>query len=162
MFVSFPSPGIGHEDDPLYGVGGRRVGGVEAALAEYGIRAEERRVIQAATTIKGGAAALAQALSCGPAPTAVFALSDVMALGVITEASRRGIRVPDDLEVIGFDDIPLAALVRPALSTVHQPVTEKGQLAATMLIRALEGSAHAERVLLPTHLVLRESTRQSA
>ena len=97
-------------------------------------------MVQALTSIEGGAAAFHTAWSDGARPTAVLAVSDAMAIGVIKEALALGLRVPGDLEVIGFDDVPLAALVQPSLSTVHQPVIEKGKVAAQLLVAALNGN----------------------
>src|SRR5205814_370287 len=76
-----------------------------------------------------GDTASAQAWAAGARPTAVLAASDIMAIGAMRAAKRLGLRVPADLEVIGFDDIPLAAASDPALTTVHQPIAEKGRVA---------------------------------
>src|SRR5206468_3911545 len=82
----------------------------------------------------GGDTAFAQAWADGARPTAVLAASDIMAIGAMRAAKRLGLRVPADLEVIGFDDIPLAAASDPALTTVHQPIAEKGRVATRLLI----------------------------
>lgn len=93
-------------------------------------------------------------------PSAVLAVSDAMAIGVVLAAKQANLRIPQDLAVIGFDDIPLAELMSPALSTVNQPVTEKGRLAADLLISALEeGQQKAQHFMLPTTLILRDTTR---
>src|SRR5207237_9341740 len=81
------------------------------------------------------------------------------AIGAMRAAKRLGLRVPADLEVIGFDDIPLAAASDPALTTVHQPIAEKGRVATRLLIRELDEAGPRERIVLPTELLLRESTR---
>jgi DNA-binding LacI/PurR family transcriptional regulator len=96
-------------------------------------------------------------------PTAIMCFSDTMAYGVVQEAHERGLDVPGDLSVIGFDDSPLAARMTPALTTVHQDVITKGAAAATELRAALDRarsgtSARARRVLLPAELVIRSST----
>jgi len=159
LVITFQSPTPLHQDDVFYGVGGRRLSGYRRAFADYGLELPYARMVQALTSIEGGAAALAVAWSKGVRPTAILALSDAMAIGSLTEARRLGLDVPADLEVIGFDDIPLAALVHPALSTVHQPIVEKGEIAAKMLVATLGGSYVPEQVQLPTRLVLRGSTR---
>jgi DNA-binding LacI/PurR family transcriptional regulator len=82
-------------------------------------------------------------------------MSDELALGAIAAASRRGIRVPQDLSVVGFDDTPPAASAQPALTTIHQPHAEKGALAARLLLEAAGG---ADRVQLPTELIVRASS----
>jgi DNA-binding LacI/PurR family transcriptional regulator len=95
-------------------------------------------------------------------PTAILAMSDVLALGALQAAAELGIAVPAELSVVGFDDSPAAALATPALTTVAQPHEEKGRLASEWLIRALEeGTTLRERrrrEILPTELVVREST----
>ncbi len=91
------------------------------------------------------------------APTAVLAYSDRAALEVIDQARARGLRVPEDLSVIGFDDSPIASRVRPALTTVRQDVSAKGEAAASALLRMLAGEKADDRVI-PTELVVRDST----
>jgi DNA-binding LacI/PurR family transcriptional regulator len=96
-------------------------------------------------------------------PTGVLCFSDVVASGVVRAAEQLGLQVPADLSVVGFDDSPLARRLRPALSTVHQDIAEKGRLAAAALKDALtrprdEAPAPAERVVLATRLVVRDST----
>jgi len=89
-------------------------------------------------------------------PTAILAMSDELARGVVRAAVERGIRVPRDLSVVGYDDTAQAAHVQPALTTVHQPLAEKGATAARLLLApSFDVHAHIE---LPTHLVVRAST----
>jgi DNA-binding LacI/PurR family transcriptional regulator len=87
-------------------------------------------------------------------PTAVIAATDQLALGVIEAARQAGVRVPEDLSVVGFDDIPGAASSQPGLTTVRQPLFEKGEIAGRLLT---EGAAGRE-VILPVELVVRGST----
>ncbi len=96
-------------------------------------------------------------------PTGVLCFSDVLASGVVRAAEELGLRVPEDLSVLGFDDSPLARRLRPALTTVRQDVTGKGRAAAAALTVAMEAARAGtrvppEHVLLPTELVVREST----
>jgi DNA-binding LacI/PurR family transcriptional regulator len=96
-------------------------------------------------------------------PTAILCFSDVVAYGVVQAALARGLAVPDDLSVVGFDDNPLAQRMRPALTTVRQDVAAKGHAAAAALTAAIERSrsgvaTRARHVLLPTELVIRDST----
>src|SRR5690606_1598720 len=93
-------------------------------------------------------------LDRAPRPTAVVAMSDELAAGVLDAAAERDIAVPDDLSVVGFDDTQTATSTRPALTTVHQPLVEKGRTAARLL---LDG-APPTVVELPTELVVRAST----
>ena len=83
--------------------------------------------------------------------------------GALRAVQAAGRRVPEDVAVIGFDDVPLASRTTPALSTVHQPCQEMGRTAARMLVRFLDGEAVPEPdVVLPTTLVVRESTQEAA
>ena len=94
-------------------------------------------------------------------PTAVLAMSDVLAIGALQAAAELGVPVPEGLSVVGFDDSPAAALAAPPLTTIAQPHEEKGRLAAEWLLEAIEGSAREpgpRRAILPTELVVREST----
>ncbi|MGC9668721.1 LacI family DNA-binding transcriptional regulator [Planosporangium sp. 12N6] len=96
-------------------------------------------------------------------PTAILCFSDAIAYGVVQAATDLGLRVPEDLSVVGFDDNPLAGQVRPALTTVRQDVEEKGRAAAAALtaaiVRARTGRpAEVRRILLPTELIVRDST----
>lgn len=120
-------------------------------------------VQQNASSDETGRAAAELLLDLPEPPTAVLCFSDAMAYGVVQAAQARGLRVPDDLSVVGFDDNPLASRMRPALTTVRQDVTAKGHAAATELRVALErartGAApKAARVLLTAELVVRDST----
>jgi DNA-binding LacI/PurR family transcriptional regulator len=96
-------------------------------------------------------------------PTAVLCFSDALAVGVVRAIEDAGLRVPDDVSVVGFDDTPLARRVRPALTTVHQDAAGKGRLAAAELAAAVARHRAGEepvvhRFVLPTELVVREST----
>jgi LacI family transcriptional regulator len=105
--------------------------------------------------IAGGAALL----DLPQPPTAVFAGSDETALGVIEAARTRGLRIPEDLSVVGFDDTPVARLVAPPLTTVRQPLREMGAVAVRTALRLAAGEkAYSHHVELATELVVREST----
>jgi LacI family transcriptional regulator len=94
----------------------------------------------------------------GP-PTAVFAGNDQQALGAYQAARERGLRIPDDISVIGFDDLPAARWTNPPLTTIRQPIAEMAAQATRMLLRYLEtGSFGIQRVELATDLVIRSST----
>lgn len=105
-------------------------------------------------------------LACGNAlfalpepPTAVFASSDMMALGVMDAARARGLRIPEDLSLIGFDDIPMAAIAHPGLTTVRQPLEEIGRTATEILLRAIKNPEDPpEVVVVPTDLIIRGTT----
>jgi LacI family transcriptional regulator len=93
-------------------------------------------------------------------PTAIFASNDIMAMGVMDAVRSRGLRIPDDVSIVGFDDIPQAAVVRPALTTVNQPLEKMGRVATQMLLDLLrQPDKEAGRIELPTELVIRESCK---
>jgi LacI family transcriptional regulator len=92
-------------------------------------------------------------------PTAVFAGSDETALGVVEAARARGLRVPEDLSVVGFDDTPVARLAAPPLTTVRQPLREMGAVAVRTALRLAAGERpYSHHVELATELVVRRST----
>lgn len=93
-------------------------------------------------------------------PTAILCFSDAFAVATMRVAESLGLRVPDDLSIVGYDDSPLATAVRPQLTTVHQEVSSKGHEAVRTLLERMRGTeaGEPERVLLPTTLVVREST----
>ena len=90
--------------------------------------------------------------------TGIVCLSDELALGVIAELTSQGIDVPGEVSVVGFDDSPLATLAPPNLSTVRQPVRGKGAAAARLLLGRLGGAAARDPLVLPTELVIRDTT----
>ena len=113
--------------------------------------------------IEGGRQAAEELLEHVPHLTAVFVLNDLMALGALEAVRASGRRVPDDVSIIGFDDIPFAALANPPLTTVGQPIRELGEQAADLLLTVIEeGVPPAEvrqpHVLLPNELIVRGST----
>lgn len=93
-------------------------------------------------------------------PTAVFAANDVTAIATIETAVDLGLRVPDDLSVVGFDNIPESVMCTPALTTVRQPIREMGRRAITLLVRLINGETPDEtHITLGTELIVRHSTR---
>ena len=107
-----------------------------------------------------GLAAAMRLLRLSPRPDAIFAINDRIALGVLAAARKLGLRVPEDLSVLGFNDEPYSALLSPSLSTILQPAYPMGQEAARMFLRQLEDPAAPPEVrILQTRLVVRESTR---
>ncbi|MEV0531430.1 LacI family DNA-binding transcriptional regulator [Kitasatospora sp. NPDC050463] len=107
-------------------------------------------------TEEGGAAAMERLLAGRPAPDAVFAASDAMAIGALRTLRLHGLRVPEDVAVVGFNDLASARHTNPPLTTVHQPVRALGQEMARMLVGAIEGHDPSP-LILPTRLSVRES-----
>jgi LacI family transcriptional regulator len=117
-------------------------------------------VLQGHHTLAGGrAAGESIATMKRKRPTAVFASNDVSAFGVLTALQSYGIKVPEDISVVGFDDLPAAAQVHPALTTVRQPIELMGQAAVDVLVNQIEGAAAtADELLFEPELVVRGST----
>lgn len=103
-------------------------------------------------------AVMARMLDSGVRPSAVIAANDVSALGVMDAVAAAGLRVPEDISVVGFDDIPLAARVAPALTSIRQPIAEIGVRAVEVLLAVLDGRVPEPVPPLPVELVLRSST----
>jgi LacI family transcriptional regulator len=135
-----------------------RTAGLSTHLSSAGSPLDPRLLIEGDFTRGGGQSAVTDLLARGTPFDAVFAHNDLMAVGVLDGLRSAGRTVPDDVAVIGFDDISIAAHTRPALTTVRQPSREMGEAAATMLLDHLAGQAlpHTPHVV-PTSLVIRES-----
>ena len=142
-----------------YGPTRARLAGYRRAVESVGIAWRDVPVYESFENNQTeGAKATAALLSQSPHPTAILAMSDQLALGVLHYAKENGIRVPEDLSVVGYDDsLPFQGT--PGLTTVHQPHLQKGRVAAQSLIARLQGQ-EAESVTLETHLVVRDSTAQ--
>lgn len=138
----------------------RRLEGFRRALHEAGIEGDDPAIclLPAVGSMEGGAQAALELFSrSGQRPTALVAMADVAALGAYEACRELGIGIPRDVSIAGFDDIPLAAIANPPLTTVHQPGREKGARAAKLALAILEGG-EAEHLTLPTELVVRAST----
>ena len=131
-----------------------RMAGWSETLADAGV---DPVVVRAPYEPHDAAHAAAQELLAAGGLTGVLCFSDVFAQAVVRAAEERGLRVPDDLSVVGYDDSPLASTSRPPLTTVQQDVTAKGRLAASMLADVLDGRP-SQSQLLPATLVVRDST----
>jgi DNA-binding LacI/PurR family transcriptional regulator len=119
---------------------------------------DERLVVQGDFSVEGGAEAMARLLDQGGEPDAVFAASDMMAVGAIRALRERGLSVPGDVALVGFDDTLMAQHSDPSLTTVHQPTVQMGQEMARLLVDvAIPRTAEARTILLDTRLVVRDS-----
>ncbi|MGB3683460.1 MAG: LacI family DNA-binding transcriptional regulator [Rubrobacteraceae bacterium] len=137
----------------------RRLGGYASALEEAGIAWEDVPVYECAENHpEEGRQATETLLALEQRPTAILALSDQLALGAIKAITQKGLSVPKDISVAGFDDIPEAARSNPRLTTVRQPHVEKGIKAGRMLIDQLQGDDAPRSKVLPSRLVVRGST----
>jgi DNA-binding LacI/PurR family transcriptional regulator len=155
--VERPVAGSGHDAE---GVTGRRLRGYRAAIAAAGLTLPDESVVAGRASIEGGAGAFRRVWARQQRPTAVLAMSDAMAIGAMRAAHEVGLRVPDDLSIVGFDDVDLAALVDPPLTTVHQPIRQKGSDAVRLLLSEIDAGAARPREhrRLETRLVVRAST----
>nr|BFE60559.1 LacI family DNA-binding transcriptional regulator [Dactylosporangium thailandense] len=136
-----------------------RLDGYGAALAAAGLDTDPSLIQQGDFYHESGCSGAEALLSLPEPPTAIFASSDQMAFGAYEAVRRRGLRVPDDVSVVGFDDLPESRWTSPPLTTVRQPLAEMGLLAARTVLRMAHGETiETPRVELATELVVRESS----
>jgi LacI family transcriptional regulator len=136
-----------------------RLTGFHAAMSGAGVQPDSALILDSSFGIEGGALAATELLDHADPPTAIFAFNDNTAIGALRVARERGLRVPEDLSVVGFDDSEQSAIVSPSLTTVRQPLAEMGRMAVSLLARVLENQRlEALHVELQTRLVVREST----
>lgn len=136
-----------------------RLLGYQQALERAGIPLDPALVLTGAATREDGQQALARLMALPEPPTAIVAVDDSVALGVMEAALRRGVRVPADLALVGFNDDPIANWTRPSLTTVRIPVFDLGMMAARTLLGRLQSPfPGGNQIVLPSQLVVREST----
>ncbi|GAA2614563.1 LacI family DNA-binding transcriptional regulator [Paractinoplanes durhamensis] len=136
-----------------------RLDGYRAALEDAGVPEDPSLIRHGEFEFEAGITAAKQLIDHPNPPTAIFACSDLIALGVYEAARQRGVSIPADLSVVGFDDLPAARWASPALTTVRQPLEEMGRLAArTVLTMAGRRSLPSPRMELSTRLIVRSST----
>ncbi|MEV4355083.1 substrate-binding domain-containing protein [Nonomuraea sp. NPDC049625] len=141
------------------GPAAERVAGYRAALAEAGAPADQALVAHTHFSRAGGAEGVARLLELAEPPDALLCANDVMAIGALDEAARRGLRVPEDLAVMGFDDIDAAGMVSPGLTTMANPAREIGQATAVRLLERLREAIDepSTELVVPARLVRRQS-----
>ncbi|MCZ0982745.1 LacI family DNA-binding transcriptional regulator [Streptomyces diastatochromogenes] len=135
-----------------------RLDGYRSALSMAGLDHDAALVRFGDFHVEGGYARAMELLRGPERPTAIFAGSDMQALGVMEAARVCGLRVPEDLSVVGYDDVMIARWSSPPLTTVHQPLREMGEEAVQMLLRLRAGEPSVTRMELATSLVVRKST----
>jgi alanine racemase len=149
------------------GVTARRLRGYREGLAVAGVAVPDENCFVGSATIDGGRVALERAWDAGLRPTAILAMSDAMAIGAIHALRAKGLAIPADVSVVGFDDIVLAPHVDPPLTTVHQPIRRKGEEAVELLLaiigpgdanRSTSATAGPEHRRLATELIVRASS----
>lgn len=136
-----------------------RLNGYRQALEANGIPVDESLIVEGDFTEGSGMLGMQRLLPASP--TAVFVASDMMAIGALRTLRQIGLRVPDDVAIVSFDDIPLASSIEPPLTTVRQPIERLGAIAAELLLSLLERPSRermpVQRIVLPTELVIRAS-----
>lgn len=156
--------GLGHERVAIIqGAEGNydaveRLRGYRDAMAAAGLPAVPSLEQRGDFTERSGYEAMQRLLGASPRPTAVFAANDSMAIGALRALREAGVRVPDAMTIAGFDDVPVARYMSPALSSVHVAINEMGQLAIEALLATIDdGARPPQTTTLPTRLVIRES-----
>jgi LacI family transcriptional regulator len=129
----------------------------QEALSDHGIDLDPSLVVDGLLTEEGGMKAAEQLLRLNDPVTAIFALNDKMALGAIKQLHESDRRIPEDVAVVGFDDIPQASFSIPSLTTVHQPLYEIGKRSCESLVELIHGKVERVQEVIPIHLVVRES-----
>jgi LacI family transcriptional regulator len=133
--------------------------GYLAAHAVADLESDQRLIVEAGYTEESGAAAARRLLALADPPTAVFAVTDMVALGAAEVARQMGLRIPEDLAIVGYNDIPLASRMNPGLTTMHVPIHDFGSAAARLLLDQIEsGEPTRRRVRFTPDLIIREST----
>lgn len=154
---------LGHRDIAMitgpghYRSAVERTGGFLGALANRGIELPKARIIEAGYTFESGVAAAEKLLAAKKRPSAIFCGNDEMAAGVYRVALRTGIRIPQQLSVIGYDDSPLASRLWPPLTSVRRDTRDTGRIAAAMLIQPDEGGNARAVASVRPHLIVRDS-----
>jgi LacI family transcriptional regulator len=144
---------------PRFSTAVNRRKGYEEALTGAGIEPDPALVVETSLAAGGGVMATHRLLDVRKPPTAVVAVNDVAAVGAYDAADQMGLRIPADLAITGYNDIPLAARLRPGLTTIHVPAQEFGRAAARMLLEQMVAGVHeTKRVVLPPELIVRGST----
>jgi LacI family transcriptional regulator len=139
-------------------ISNRRGDGYKRALKEHGIPVDKDLIVRGDFRCRGGYEAMRELLALDERPTAVFACNDLMAMGAICAASKGRMRIPEDIAIVGCDDIALAAFTNPSLTTVAQPKHEMGAAAVDMLVgRIADRNKSPTKRALPTELVIRDS-----
>ncbi len=146
---------------PIGAVGAmqERLWGHQQALQEAGLSFDPELMVYGDYTRAGGQMATASLLDLTNPPTAIFAFNDRMAMGAIRALNAAGLRVPDDVAVVGFDDIPTAADFYPPLTSVNQPGKQMGHIATRLLFKLITGERVTDKeILLPAQLIIRQSS----
>jgi LacI family transcriptional regulator len=151
---------IGHlAGQPTVSTGVLRRRGYQGAMRDAGLTVDPELIVESGFTEDGGARAAQRLLALAHPPTAMFGVTDTAAIGALGQARRAGLRVPEDLAIVGYNDIPLAGRVTPGLTTVHVPIHEFGSVTTRMLLEQIDrGQVVSKRMIFTPRLVVRGST----
>ncbi len=149
----------GHYQDYV-GTLKKRLQGFEQALKSFDLSFESQGIFvieSESTTLKGGKSVFNKIQKLRPLPTAMVSMSDIISFGFIEQAKQKGYSIPEDFSITGFDDIPMSRLMSPPLTTISQPIREKGRISSELLVKLIQGESSPENIVLPTKLIIRES-----
>lgn len=132
--------------------------GYKRCLKDNGITYDKNLLVQTEYALTEGQNAIKNLLNLPLPPTAVFCSNDYLALGALKGAREAGLTLPEDLSIVGFDDMQTASFMVPALTTIRQPAHEMGKRAAELLLQLIESKSKPLQIMLETELVVREST----
>ena len=156
--------GLGHTRIGLitgpndFGVSRNRLAGYRLALTDAGLEYDKALAVEGAFSYETGQSCAARLLSLLRPPTAIFASNDDMAAGAIAESYKRGIAVPGELTIVGYDDVAVASVISPPLTTVRQPLKDMAARAAALLLdRIRDGQASPKHEVMPHRIILRAS-----
>jgi LacI family transcriptional regulator len=140
-----------------------RFEGYQQALANHGLALADELIVQGDFWETGGYNAGRELLALPNRPTAIFAANDLSALGAIEAIREAGLRIPQDISIVGFDDISQASLISPKLTTVRQPLVQMGRMAVAMLLETIaQPDAPLRQEIVPTELIIRDSCQPPA
>lgn len=145
--------GVSQDNDRVQ----HRIAGIKDIFVEYGLDPDGLKIVETTHEVERGGDAFESLMSMSERPTAVICGNDVLAVGAIRRARKLGIAVPEDVSITGFDDIELARIVDPPLTTVHVPHREMGRKAACELVKMIENKHVGDSIHLETNLQIRES-----
>jgi LacI family transcriptional regulator/LacI family purine nucleotide synthesis repressor/LacI family repressor for deo operon, udp, cdd, tsx, nupC, and nupG len=131
----------------------------KTAMRDYGLHYLDEWIIPTGFSVDDGTAAMEQLLHMHPCPTAVMAINDLVAIGAIKSTEHHGLRIPEDMSLTGYDDINLAALFSPGITTVNQNFVELGQTAVDVMVALLNGKNVSRETIIDTQIVIRHSCR---
>jgi len=150
--IAYLGDRYGHQSDT------ERFSGYRQALEEAGLPFEPRLVVHGDGKPEGAEAAIADLLALPQPPTAVFCYNDMSALGAMLQFRNRGLRIPRDISVVGFDDLYFSQYLDPPLTTVRQPMRQMGRLAMETLLKIFAGADSGHDIKVPGELIVRRST----